>query len=468
MKNVYPAIFLVLSGFSAVNAQSGADCANAIPLTLDGVVRSYATSSSTGSSQVCTSYTGAAPITYFSFTTNAASDKVLMDITAPTAEPCEVALYTSNCGVLYFSGSMCFDDGQGLWSFSQSFSILPNTTYKLRIRTTTAGNITIGAKFYNPPNNNCSGAFPISATMLSDNNACHLPGTEVTAAQLCATTLENTAFYKYTVMTDDVTIINISNIDCDNGNLNNSSGFQIGFFTGSCGAMTPLTCFAGSGNFVTATTPVLTAGTDVIVAIDGAAGSNCSYDINVINGYTLATGIIEFNGWKTNETNLLKWTTTEESAGNYYEVQRSVDGRNFYTIGQVTATTSSSLDVSYQYEDNNPPVIGYYRLKLIETGGKSSMTKIVELRREAGSEVKIELNNPVRNTLNMRIITSRASDYQMNVFNAMGQSIYNKMVKCNSGVNSITESFAQLPAGSYYVVLNSGSFKTVAPFIKLK
>jgi hypothetical protein len=37
---------------------------------------------------------------------------------------------------------------------------------------------------------------------ITDNNACNSPGTGVNPTDLCASTLENTAFYKYTVLVD--------------------------------------------------------------------------------------------------------------------------------------------------------------------------------------------------------------------------------------------------------------------------
>jgi hypothetical protein len=69
------------------------------------------------------------------FTTNSTPDKVLIDITAPTAEPCEVLLYTSSCSTVYSSGSMCFDDGKGLWSFGHLFAIqlTLHTNYELKL-----------------------------------------------------------------------------------------------------------------------------------------------------------------------------------------------------------------------------------------------------------------------------------------------------------------------------------------------
>src|SRR5258705_9051225 len=147
MKRVCVTVCGLFNLFLSLNAQTGVDCSNAIPLTMDGVSRNYATSSATGTAITCTGYTGSSPVTYFSFTTNSTPDKVLIDITAPTAQPCEVLLYTNSCATMYSSGCMCFDDGIGLWSFGHAFAIQANTTYKLRIITTTAVNIAISAKY---------------------------------------------------------------------------------------------------------------------------------------------------------------------------------------------------------------------------------------------------------------------------------------------------------------------------------
>src|SRR4030095_6280376 len=98
-------------------------------------------------------------------------------------------------GTLNTASSMCFDDGAGLWSVSETFTLLPNTTYKLRIKTAISGTITIKGYSYTPPNDDCGGAFAISPVLITDNNADHLPGPGVVPGQLCASTLENTAFY---------------------------------------------------------------------------------------------------------------------------------------------------------------------------------------------------------------------------------------------------------------------------------
>jgi hypothetical protein len=467
MKRVCVIVSVIFNFFHSLNAQTGTDCGNAISLTMDGVSRNYATSSASGTSVICTGYTGSSPVTYFSFSTNSAADKVLIEIIAPTAQPCEVLLYTNSCGTVYSSGSMCYDDGRGLWSFGHNFAIQANTTYKLRIKTTTAGNISINAKYFTPPNNTCLGATGIGATPITDNNACNSPGSGVNPGDLCASTLENTAFYKYAVIVNGVSIININNISCDNGATNNNNGFQIGFFTGSCSSLTPISCFSGSGSFVTASTVSLTAGTEVFVAIDGVSGANCKYEISVINGNVLAVSIADFIGLKTGSSNLLKWTGLQEKLGNYYEIQRSDDNREYKTIGRISSVKTSSENTDYEFEDKDPSLVSYYRIKYTDNGGQSFYSKIVLLRRGNNNGVLVELPNPVRNLLDLRLTTTSADNVEITIMNLMGQAVLTDRIKCVKGANLYTKSLSNLPAGNYYLLLRSDEIQSVTPFIKL-
>ena len=265
---------------------------------------------------------------------------------------------------------MCFDDGTGLWAPAETFLVQTNKTYYLRVKTSTATTLSVSGQSYNPPNNTCAGAFPIDGNGRSDNNACHKPSIEVDPSQLCAFSLENTAFYQYYVANNGVTIINISSIACDNGATNNNNGFQIGFFTGSCSSLTPFYCNSGAGSFVQATTPSLTAGTRVVVAIDGVSGSNCQYTISAFNAYSvLAINFRNFSVWQSPLTNIVKWICVNDSSF-YYEVERSEDGSHFSPIGRVQNSSNGSGEINYSFEDQSPLIRAYYRLKRIENGGR--------------------------------------------------------------------------------------------------
>jgi len=457
-------------------AQTGGSCGNAIPLSLDGITRTFTTSSSTGNAVVCTNggYAISSPVTWFSITTNASGEMPLLDITAADSSSCEIAMYTGCNGgnILQGASSICFDDGWGLWSPAHNFTLSANTTYYLRIKTHSATQLKINAQSYTPTNNLCSGATPVGTIPISDNNACNRPSAEVTPGQLCAYTIENTAFYQFYVASDGVAIINISNISCDNSAANNSNGFQIGFFKGTCGALTPLNCTAGDGSgptaLVQATTPILTAGTKVYVAIDGDAGSNCRYSFQAINAYGVlaAAEFKNFSAWKISDANVLKWVSTVGEKI-HFEVERSSNGSEFSVIGQVPSSTTKASAINYKFEDHQPLQTCYYRIKQIKENGEISMSNTLRVERKYEKTNNIKVINPVRSDLVLQIDseTNETADYS--ILSSFGQSFHRGKVTLVKGINSLNKAVSNLPAGNYILTISSKTLQQNIAFIKL-
>ena len=450
-------------------SQQGSTCSNPYPLIIDGVSRTFATSATTGNAVVC-SYTNGTPITYFSFTTNGSAECVLLDIEAPTTQPCEIIMYTANtCGnpTRVVSCDMCFDDGVGLWAPAESYTLSPNTTYYLRVKTTTSGNISIAAQFYDPPNNTCLGATQLGPTYIEDNNACHKPGTGVLPSQLCAFTLENTAFYKYTIASTGTSTINITNIECDNGDANNSNGFQIGFFTGTCAALIPVPpCSSNSGSSVNATTAVLPAGTNVYVGIDGVSGSNCKYQIRATNSVALSAYIKYFSAWKTSTSNILKWLTLQEFNNHYFEIERSVNGIDFYTIGRINGEVESYFDKTYQFEDKQPAEKSFYRLKSVDLDGQVKYFKTIVVIRTDLPYIHLSLQNPVSNNLLLNLQTNMRGEMNMQIVSLNGLMYVNEKIKCKKGDNQVMRNISSLPPGMYQLIITGETMKAARGFVK--
>lgn len=474
MKKTKTLILILLCQPLWLIAQTGGTCGNAIPLTLDGVTRTFNTSSSTGNAVVCANggYAISSPITWFSFTTNASAEVPLLDITAADSSSCEIAMYTGCNGgnILQNSSSMCFDDGWGLWAPAHNFALTANTTYYLRIKTQSATQLKITAQSHTPTNNLCSGATPVGSTPINDNNACNRPSSEVTPAQLCALTIENTAFYQFYIATTGVAIINISNISCDNGAYNNGTGFQIGYFTGSCGSLTNIGCTAGAGSssLVQGTTPILTAGTKVYVAIDGDAGSNCRYSFSAVNAFSVLSEneFKNFSLWKTSDANVLKWIGIGNKNA-HFVVERSEDASHFIVIGQVPPSPSGASAINYKFEDNQPLQTGYYRVKQIKENGEISMSNTLRAERKNENADKIKIVNPARTDLVVQIDsdTNETADYS--ILSPFGQSFHHGKITLVKGINNLNQTIAGLPAGNYVLSISSKTFRQNITFVKL-
>ena len=454
--------------------QTGGSCGSAYSIPLDGVKRAFNSSSSSATAVVCTNYSGSSPVTWFSFTTDASAEMPLMDITAGDSTNCEIAMYTSCSGNMNNNletlSSMCFDDGWGLWAPASNYTLSANTTYYLRIKTATATTISINAQSHTPSNNLCSGATPVGSTPINDNNACNKPSSEVTPAQLCALTLENTAFYQFYVASNGVAIINITNINCDNGPNNNSQGFQIGFFTGSCGALSPLNCSAGPGTnaMVQATTPSLSAGTKVYVAIDGNAGSNCQYSFNALNAYGVLSEseFKNFSCWKTSSANVLKWISTSNK-NIHFTIERSIDGSDFAAIGEVSPVGAHGQAVNCKFEDINPSQVTYYRVKQISADGQITMSNTLRIERKNEKVNKMRVFNPVRDNLTIEIDsdTDDMADYRIS--SAFGQTFDHGKLVLQKGTNKVSQAISNIPAGHYVLTISSKMSTQSMSFIKL-
>ena len=456
----YAVTLLILCTARFVMAQ-GTNCLNAIPITMDGAIHNYASSSATGGNVICTG-SGTSAVTWFSFSTNAAASCPLLNISASDNLPIEISLYSA-CGVPTNNTGMCFYDGQGLWAPSETFPMNPSQNYYLRIKTGTACTINIAGQHYTPTNTSCAGALSISNTPMVENNACHQPPLNVTAADLCANTLENTAFYQFIVGADGSAIVNISSISCDNGAADNSGGFQIGFFTGTCSALVPLNCTSGTGSFVQATTLPLTAGTKVFVAIDGMNGSNCQYTLQGINAYGVLSvdQFRKLSVWKTASANIVKWET-ENDGSLYYQVERSLDGKHFKDLKKIDRKSASAV---YEYEDKQPSRITYYRIRQVNAQGKVSISNTVMSIRD-GRQSGLQVINITGSSLKAIVETNEAGLLQYQLISTSGQVCRRGILKTIEGINQMELDISRLPAGKYQLVLQGRRMESSVPVVK--
>jgi hypothetical protein len=475
-------ICLITIGFyhSNIFAQ-GTSCTNAMSIPLDGTCNNYSVSpvSAAGWLQ-CNLGGGPGRITYFSFTTNSSADCVSLDIATSVAGTALEAFLFSGCSGGTATGAqpyqcVCMEEGEGIWASNLWYSnLLPGTTYYLRVKTEAGftGTIQICGKYDEPSNNLCSGATGIDELATPDqNNACNVGSNEIPPANLCAGSLENTAWYTFTVATSGVSSIIISNLNCVNANFagNNDYGFQIGFFTGNCGSLSPTNCIeetGASGGTVIASSTSLPAGTVVHVAIDGFAGSNCEYSINAINAAPLAVKLKSFEGWRGSGFNLLTWVTSSEIKHGYFVIERSENGISYSALGNVNGAGTSIVENRYSFKDENPLKSGYYRLKQVDIYGNYTYSRIIRILRPVQSLLNVVFQNPVFDLLKASLETSVPGQAQIQIVDITGKIIVNEVIKMQSGITPYQTNIDRLSSGTYFLVLTKENNRKTFPFIK--
>ena len=452
-------------------SQTGASCADPIPITMDGVCRNYTVSSATGNNLVCTAL-ATTSITYFSVTSNASAQEMLLKIKWPTVQHIEVAFYHStSCtnGNLEPESSICFYDGHGDWAPAPDFVITPNTTYILRIKTPTTGSIQICGQYYTPPNNSCATAMPIGPILTFDNNATNKPSTDITPPGICAAAINNTAFYVYTVDVTGQTTVSIENMDLDNNYQSDllNLGYKVGVFKGTCGSLTSVACYVGvaDAQLVVGSLP---AGTKLYVAVDGILGTNCDYGIRAINSVSLLSATLKyFTALKASEGNILKWVSLSENDNAFFEVERSLDGAHYSTIYRIAGQGNSKSEKDYEYVDLSPSGKSFYRLKMISSAGKNGYSNVVRVDREPSPNSKLIFGNIVTNQVALQINNATEQNASIKIVDAVGKEIYHQSTKINPGDNLLNINTANIAKGFYYLLVSRDSYRETLRFMKL-
>lgn len=160
----------------------------------------------------------------------------------------------------------------------------------------------------------------------------------------------------------------------------------------------------------------------------------------------------------------LSWTTASENGVGSFDVQRSVDGVNFVTVGHV-AGTGSVTGSSYTYTDSGLSGQVWYRLMLTDGNGVVSYSSIVVVDGAAGDLTVRLAPNPSSSgsAVNLLVNVPTAQPAQIGVWSLAGAPLYRQDVALVAGANSlIVRPRMVLPPGVYVVkvVLSSGTICT--------
>ena len=179
---------------------------------------------------------------------------------------------------------------------------------------------------------------------------------------------------------------------------------------------------------------------------------------------TLPVVISSFTAEKANNTTLVKWTTASEINSKNFEIQRSIDGKLFTTIGSVEAKGNSTITSNYSFVDANPFVgINYYRLKQVDQNGKYTLSAVKQVSFDNGGKFIVNIYpNPVADILNVRLTNGEAK--QIRIVSTLGKVLYSTEVIAANGVTQIPVS--NLSKGTYFVEVITNNNRAVEKFIK--
>ena len=227
-----------------------------------------------------------------------------------------------------------------------------------------------------------------------------------------------------------------------------------------------------------------TNGAEIINPVDGEIVWNNTLtrwevSFNVTTGFSgfivqtvinvLPLTLLEFNGRIFNNNGFLNWKTTDEINTASFDIERSIDGRNYITVGDVVAFNASGIN-QYNYTDNNITTLGvpvvYYRLKQVDIDGRFTYSRIVALSIDNSRSIVLLYPNPVFNEANITITISKAEKIQTRIFDNEGRVVKKQQWNIAAGSTSLSVDVSSLAKGMYYLELKGETINERKKFIK--
>src|SRR5690606_12534735 len=138
----------------------------------------------------------------------------------------------------------------------------------------------------------------------------------------------------------------------------------------------------------------------------------------------------------------ITWITASEENNDYFTIERSLDGKNFFTLDTIDGAGNSKEQLEYKYVDD-APVAGYnyYRLKQTDFDGKSETFEIATVFNEnAAPELDIVSlgPNPYKDYFEINFTSIDESPVHLKISDMNGRTIFRKTMEARKGDNSFT------------------------------
>jgi hypothetical protein len=181
---------------------------------------------------------------------------------------------------------------------------------------------------------------------------------------------------------------------------------------------------------------------------------------------TLPVSLTDFKGlYRDNGKVELSWVTNFEQNSDRFDLERSLDGEKWKTVGTVKAQGNSQNKVNYEYVDDagrdqaNKKDL-YYRLRQVDKDSKVAVSRILVVRVYNTRTLKMVsvTPNPAKNDINVNVQLNENAMVSMKVINAGGAAVITKVQKVNAGSNTfILDGSSSLKPGMYVleVIINS-------------
>ncbi len=199
--------------------------------------------------------------------------------------------------------------------------------------------------------------------------------------------------------------------------------------------------------------------TDTLIVSDNF---NCLIDSFIITKTTsLPVELINFNAQKTPDNQvLIHWITATEYQNAYFNVEWSIDGINFNSIGLINGNGTTTLQHTYQFLHQSP-IIGtnYYRLKQINTAASYIYSTIVPVNLDATfskDNILYVFPNPSKTgDFTIDYYASKIKTIKIKVYSLLGKLVFTDDWNISVGISHYSLKLPDLQKGIYLLSVDN-------------
>jgi hypothetical protein len=181
---------------------------------------------------------------------------------------------------------------------------------------------------------------------------------------------------------------------------------------------------------------------------------------------TLPLKLTMFTGKVTENKSLLEWVVTGNESGLQFEIERSVNGKDFTKAGVIAA--SDKEDKEYYTFQESLNGNAYYRLKIINKDKSFTHSPVVFVKDGTVAADKLfVVQNPVEASLIFTYQSTQTEQSTINIYNALGLKLLSTQRTAQKGSNTYTINLDQkFASGTYILEVVSTQTKSVERFIR--
>lgn len=183
--------------------------------------------------------------------------------------------------------------------------------------------------------------------------------------------------------------------------------------------------------------------------------------ISAFSPTVLPITLLSFNAYKQNNQVKLQWVSKTELNADYYELERSTDGVNFFFLNKIIAAGNSINEIKYIAYDNKPANNeNYYRLNLYDKDGTKTYLGLKNINFNLEADSWALYPNPFKSSITLK--SPNINFYVVEVYNLKGQIIQQK----NCSTTKLELDTHLLPNGNYLLKVKTATDEKFFSIIK--